>query len=324
MIVAWWSLACISQAFAAGVAGLALSRLLLGAGEGGAFPGATKAISEGFSVEQRSAAMGIIHFGTSVGSALAPPLIAVLLSFANWRWVCVAIGALGLVWVGIWWFAACPEAGARRVSRQVGDLPYKRLLAMPPVWGLFGSKILYDAAFYFYLFWIPKYLLDARGFDIKRIGYYAWVPYAFHGIGGLTGGYFSAALIRRGYSLGLARKLVLGASAVIMPIVVLITRAPVQLAILLLSVAFFGQAVTSTMLMTLPADLFPKPVVGTVSGFAGLGGSIGGALFGFVAGYVLDHGYGYGPIFAMVGSFHLVAFGILLLTIRKFPMSWTR
>jgi ACS family hexuronate transporter-like MFS transporter len=184
------------------------------------------------------------------------------------------------------------------------------------------AKFMSDSAWYFLLFWLPKYLYDARHFDIKQVSYSAWIPYAASGIGSFVGGYFSSVLLRRGFSIDLARKTALGLSAAFMPAVMLVPLVPVRFALALFSVAFFCQQSWSGLVMTVPADILPLSAVGTVSGFVGFGGAMGGALFGVVAGYLLQHGFGYQTLFILVGSFHLVGFVAIILvggTIR--PLS---
>jgi ACS family hexuronate transporter-like MFS transporter len=178
------------------------------------------------------------------------------------------------------------------------------------------GKFLSDAAWYFYLFWLPKYLYDVRGFNTKEVGYFAWIPYAAAGLGALTGGWFSSWLLQRGYSLNTARKVALGASAAMMPLIIFVTRSPIEMTIVLFSIAFFGQQSWSTLVMILPADLFPRRTVASVAGLVGFGGAMGGVVFNLVAGRMLDSGTGYGPVFAAVSTFHVLAFCLLLLTIR--------
>jgi ACS family hexuronate transporter-like MFS transporter len=190
------------------------------------------------------------------------------------------------------------------------------LFRFPQVWGLVFAKFLSDAAWYFYLFWLPKYLYDVRNFDTKQVGYFAWIPYAAAGIGSITGGWFSSRLIRQGRSLDFSRKLALGLSAAVMPLIFFVTRAPVQIAIVLFSIAFAGQQSWSTLVMILPADIFPRRAVGSVAGLVGFGGAMGGVVFGLVVGYLLDRGFGYGVVFALVSTFHVVAFCVILLTVR--------
>jgi ACS family hexuronate transporter-like MFS transporter len=135
-------------------------------------------------------------------------------------------------------------------------------------------------------------------------------------VGSLLGGWFSSRLIRRGHSLNFSRKLALGASAALMPPIFFVTQAPVQVAIVLFSIAFAGQQSWSTLVMTLPADIFPQRAVGSVAGLVGFGGAMGGVVFGLVVGYLLDHGFGYGLVFGLVSAFHVVAYCVVLLSIR--------
>lgn len=332
VVMVWWSLACASHGLATGFGLLATSRFLLGMGEGGGFPAATKAVSEWFPSHERATAMGLINAGTAIGAVGAPPLIAWCLATLSWRWVFFLSGALGLIWA-VWWVrayypaASHPGVGAEervaiaevlqtRVDAQPA-IPWLRLLGYVQVWGLVFAKFLSDAAWYFYLFWLPKYLYDARGFDTKQVGYYAWIPYAASGIGCLCGGTFSSYLVRQGRSLNVSRKLALGLSAAVMPVAYFVTRTPVELAIVLFSIAFFGQQSWSTLVMILPADLFPRSAVGSVAGLVGFGGAMGGVVFGLVVGYLLDHGYGYETVFAIVSTLHVIAFLVIAGTVRN-------
>ena len=171
-----------------------------------------------------------------------------------------------------------------------------------------------DSAWYFLLFWLPKYLYDARGFDIKHVSYYAWIPYAASGVGSFLGGYFSSSLLAprllarsapaRSRS-GSARRLCRSSCWC--------RSSRCSSRSLLFSIAFFCQQSWSGLIMTLPADIFPLSAVGTVSGLVGFGGAIGGAIFGVVAGYLLGHGFGYGTLFVLVGTFHLIGFLAIML-----------
>jgi ACS family hexuronate transporter-like MFS transporter len=326
LIMTWWSLACAAHGLATDLRSFTVSRFLLGAGEGGGFPAATKAVAEWFPVRERSTAMGIINAGTALGAVIAPPLIAGLILYANWRWAFVVCGGLGLAWTAWWawtYHAPVEEARASTANRAAAGeaiAPATQELAAPPwtellrrreVWGLVTAKFLTDGAWYFYLFWLPKYLYDARGFDIKQVGAYAWIPYAAAGIGSLTGGWFSSWLLTRGRSVRSARLIALGASAAVMPLIIFVTRAPVELAIVLFSIAFFGQQSWSTLVMIVPTDLFPRAVVGSVAGLVGFGGAMGGIVSNLIAGRMLDLGMGYGAVFAIMGMCHVTAFGVI-------------
>jgi ACS family hexuronate transporter-like MFS transporter len=317
LIMVWWSVACILHGFATTFAWLLVMRFLLGMGEGGAFPAATRVVSEWLAPQERSTAMGFINAGTAVGALLAPPLIGLVLIYSGWRAVFFSSGAIGLAWV-LWWATVYPGNPSRAPAalveaRQLAErLTFREIASLRSVQGLVLAKLMSDSAWYFMLFWLPKYLYDARGFDVRQVSYYAWIPYAASGIGSFTGGWFSSRLLRSGRSLNLARKLVLGINAAMMPAVILVPHAPVSYALALFSVAFFAQQSWSGLIMTIPADVFPLSAVGTVSGLVGFGGSIGGAVFGLIAGALLGHGFSYSVLFAAIGTFHLIGFFVLV------------
>jgi len=321
-IMVWWSAACALHGVAAGFGLLLVARFLLGMGEGGGFPAAVRVVAEWIRPEERSTAVGIVNAGTAVGSVLAAPLVARVILTLGWRWVFLLSGGLGMVWV-VWWWAAYRGSAAAVESKSLDagaparGLTFAEMLGMGSVRAIVFAKFMSDSAWYFMLFWLPKYLYDVRHFDVKQVGYYAWIPYAASGVGSFVGGWYSSRLLRKGRSLDAARKIALGLSAAFMPVVMLVPLVPVQAAIVLFSVAFFCQQSWSGLIMTLPADIFPLSAVGTVSGLVGFGGAIGGAVFGVVAGWLLDHGFGYGTLFVLVGTFHLIGYSAILLFAGK-------
>ena len=338
-IMIFWSLACASHGFAGGVFMLAASRLLLGVGEGGGFPAATRVVAEWFPTKDRATAMGIINAGTGLGGIAAPPLIAWIISniawfgLSSWRWVFFITGAFGLLWT-IWWmrsyFSPAKHPGLSAEEREhlrpvmektdappPPKIPMRELLRFRETWGVICAKFLTDAAWYFYMFWLPKYLLDARGFNIKGVGSVAWIPFAAAAIGCLVGGGLSSWLLHRGHSVNAARKIALGLSAAVMPCVMAVPHVSVPWVIVLFSIAFFGQQSWSTLVMILPTDLFPKHALGTVAGFVGLGGALGGVVLGQLAGSLLDRGFSYTPVLIIAGSLHVAAFFLILATVRS-------
>jgi MFS transporter, ACS family, hexuronate transporter len=320
LIMLWWSIACGLHGFASGFGLLLVARFLLGMGEGGAFPAAVRVVAEWIAPEHRSTAVGIINAGTAVGSVLAPPLIGFVLLRSGWKMVFFLAGAVGITWV-LWWIVSY-RGSLTNAPASKSRPSIVGLLSIRTVQALVFAKFMSDSAWYFLLFWLPKYLYDARHFDIKQVSYYAWIPYAASGIGSFVGGYFSSLLLRRGASLDRSRKIALGLSAALMPVVMLVPMVPVHLALVLFSIAFFCQQSWSGLVMTVPADIFPLSAVGTVSGFVGFGGAMGGAIFGIVAGYLLQHGFGYRTLFTLVGSFHLIGFlAIVLIGGRIEPFS---
>jgi MFS transporter, ACS family, hexuronate transporter len=324
IIMIFWSLACASHGLAGGVVMLAASRLLLGVGEGGGFPAATRAVAEWFPVEQRATAMGIVNAGTAVGAVVAPPLIAFVLmrptwlQLSSWRWVFFLTGGLGLLWTILWWQLYFPprENAGEIVPSQSGGITLAELLRHKEILGVVGAKFLSDAAWYFYLFWLPKYLFDVHHLDIKQAGSIGWIPNAASGVGCLCGGGLSSWLLLRGRTVNFSRKLALGVSAVLMPWVMLVPHVPsVAWVIVIFSLAFFGQQSWSTLVMILPTDLVPREALGKVAGLVGLGGAMGGVLLGQLAGWLLDHGFTYAPVLGVAGSLHVIAFVVICIAI---------
>ncbi|MES2660035.1 MAG: MFS transporter [Verrucomicrobiota bacterium] len=328
-IMIFWSLACASHGLAGGVIMLAASRLLLGFGEGGGFPAATRAVAEWFPGNNRATAMGIINAGTAVGAVIAPPLIALILTHADWlgmapwRWVFFLTGGMGLLWTMWWWrcYQTPEQSGAVVVAEP--RIPLSALLKHRETWAVVGAKFLSDGAWYFYLFWLPKYLFDAFQLDIKTAGSIGWIPYAASGVGCLVGGSFSSWLLGKGMSVNASRKIALGASAALMPWVMFAPQLQsVGWVIFIFSLAFFGQQSWSTLVMILPTDMISKRAVGTLAGLVGFGGAMGGVLLGQVVGWLRDHGYSYTPALVISGSMHVAAFLLICLVIPKIqPLS---
>lgn len=337
VIIVWWSVANILHGLVSTLLGLGIARFLLGLGEGGGFPCSAKAVSEWFSPEERALAFGIFNTGSSVGAVIAPPLIALLILRLNWRWVFFVTGALGFVWALAWWIFyrwlerrqsigdSDPErsmpllvSGAAPVRRppQVW-IPWVDLLRYRQIWGLLSAKFLTDSAWFFFIFWLPKYLSDVRHLNIKEIGYYAWIPYAFAGAGSFVGGWLSSFLIRRHLTIDTSRKICLGLSAGMMPISLLIAASPLGTAIAFFSLALFAHQFWSTILQTLAADIFPSGIVGSVAGLMGAVGSFGAMLFDLLVGLILTRYHTYSGVFTIAGLLHPFSFLLVVAVVRK-------
>jgi ACS family hexuronate transporter-like MFS transporter len=325
LVMSVWSLACASHGLARNAISLAASRLMLGLGEGGGFPAATRAVAEWFSPKDRALAMGIVNAGTAIGAVIAPPLIVWVLTqvhwfdLASWRWVFYLTGILGLVWAVAWAFIYfTPDASPEQRTQEAEGpaITVAMLVSRKEVRGVVLAKFLSDAAWYFYLFWLPKYLFEVQHFDLKQAGSLGWIPYAASGVGCLVGGWLSSYLLGRGASVDSSRKVALGFSAVLMPWVMLVPHVPgIGWVLFLFSLAFFGQQSWSTLVMVLPTDLVPRQAVGKLAGLVGLGGAMGGVVLGQTAGWLLDHGFSYTPVLTIAACLHLIAFGTICLSI---------
>ena len=330
LIIIWWSLANLLHGLVSSVMGLGIGRFLLGLGEGGGFPASAKVVSEWFPAKERSLAFGIFNTGSSLGAVIAPPLIAMIILGLSWRCVFFITGGLGFIWAMIWWrIYSKPKdsrltsdaerayiAAGQEESKDQAKIKWLDLFRYREVWGLVVAKFLSDAAWYFYIFWLPKYLGDMRGLDIKEIGYYAWIPYAAAGGGSFIGGWVSSYLLKKNFSLDKSRKIALGASAALMPAALLIAGAPLSLAIVFFCMAMFGHQAFSTLMQTLTADMFPSSTVGSVAGLVGSAGSLGGVAFNFIVGLLLTH-FSYTPVFLIAGLLHPLAFLVILALVKR-------
>jgi len=333
LAVVFWSIVNIFTGFATSVFGFASSRFLLGIGEGLNWPGASKTVAEWFPSQERSLAVAIFDSGSSVGgavAALAVPLIA--LEF-GWRSAFVFSGLLGFVWLAMWLRVYHPLDRHPRVTEQEvafiragQDVPatsadrgvrrWLNLVRDRNVWGIVLGRALTDPIWWFYVFWLPQYLSDARGFSLKRIALFAWMPFIAADIGNFTGGLISGYCIRRGVPVVRARMWVCAFSC--LPILAGIPAAGVHsvyAALALICFALWGYASWSTMGLTLPSDLFPHDVVATVTGLSGLAAGLVGAVFTVAVGILVDR-FSYGPAFLVAGLLPLFATASVLLLIR--------
>jgi ACS family hexuronate transporter-like MFS transporter len=332
LAVSFWSLVNMLTGLANSASGFTAFRFLLGIGEGLNWPGASKTVAEWFPSEERGLAVAIFDSGSSVGGALAALLVPWVAIAFGWRWSFLFSGALGLVWVGMWLRlyhplerhprvtreeAALIRAGQEMppVSRERGVRRWLALAGNANVWGIVLGRALTDPIWWFFVFWLPQYLSDARGFSLKRIALFAWIPFVAADLGNFTGGLISGYCVRRGVPVIRARLWVCGISC--LPILAGIPAARVHsayLALALISVAVWGYASWSTMGLTLPSDLFPQDVVATVTGLSGFAAGIVSAVFTLAVGFLVDR-FSYYPAFLAAGLMPLLATGCLFFLI---------
>ena len=191
------------------------------------------------------------------------------------------------------------------------------LLRYPQTWGLFWARFFSDPVWWFYLFWLPKYLVEQRGFTMMEMGMLAWLPYLTADLGSLAGGLISGYLLRRGWAAIRARAAGMLPFAMLMPLSVVIAFTPSRaITLLLISIVTFAHMAWKTNLQTLTNDIYPVRVVGSVSGIAAFGNGLGGALFTFLTGQIVQH-FSYNAIFVIMGFMHPIAFGIVRLLVRE-------
>ena len=307
--IGWWSAAAVLHAFVRGAVSLGAARFLLGMGEAGNWPGGVKVVAEWFPEQERALASGIFNSGSAVGAILAPPAVAYILLTYGWPAAFVAVGFLGFLWLIFWWPVYRTPAGAKAES--AAPMPVRRLLRSRFVLSLTISKIFMDPVWYFYTFWFPEYLKNARHFDMAAIGKYSWIPFMAAGVGNYAGGWLSGYWLRRGWSVTATRKSGVTFFAALMTAAipaVLVTDAWLSMA--LVSVAMLGYTGASANMLSMPADVFPKNAVASIWGLASMGSGFGGMLFTLMTGWAVDH-FSYRPVFFGFGVLPLICATIL-------------
>jgi ACS family hexuronate transporter-like MFS transporter len=329
----WWSISSMLPGLANSVRSFSLFRILLGIGEGCNWPGASKTVAEWFPARERGVAVAIFDSGSSIGGFLAPSFVAFIAYYFGWRFAFFTSGTLGFLWLILWLNIYRPlrthprlsqeertliESGreAPAASAERGAIRWLRLLKESNVWGIVLGRSLTDPIWWFYVFWIPRYLHDARGFDLKQIGMLAGIPYLASDLGNFTGGFASGYLIKRGMPVIGARKWVCVISSVpiLAGIPAALTHSP-HSALLLISLATWGYASWSTMGLTFPSDLFAQEVVASVTGLSGLGAAGLSALATLAVGVVVKK-FSYVPVFVAAGLVPLLATACVLILIR--------
>ena len=333
LAVIWWSVVSMLTGLANSLSQFAIFRFLLGIGEGCNWPGASKAVAEWFPAKERGVAVAIFDSGSSVGGALAAIMVPWVAIKLGWRYAFVVSGILGLLWLALWSRIYYPlnrhpgitpeekaliEAGSdtAKVSERAGAGRWLTLLKDSNTWGILLGRSLTDPIWWFYVFWLPQYLSDARGFSLKQIAAFAWIPFVAADIGNFTGGLTSGFLIKRGMATLRARKWVCVVSC--LPVIAGIPAARTHnayLALGLIAFAVWGYASWSTMGLTFPSDLFPQDVVASVTGVSGLGAGLAGAAFTVIVGKLVDR-FSYYPAFFAAATMPLLATAAVLILLR--------
>lgn len=291
LFVGLWSVACVLHAAITGFYSLVAYRFLLGVFEPGGWTGAVKTVSERFSPAQRSLAAGIFTSGAGIGSLIAPPLVVWLSLHYGWRSAFLAAGLCGLIWLPLWAWAS----GEGQSSSRAAGLPIRetlpRILRSPRSLAYVATRFFGDTTGYFFLFWLPEYLVTAKGFTLKEVGALAWIPFLWNDLGALVGGYASGQLVRARQRPIEARKTMMSVAALFVIAGSCLQTASGSVGILLsVSLCTFGVGIWASNLHAVPADGFPPSEVATVHGLAGSAGAVGGILFNTLVGYLSASG----------------------------------
>ncbi len=289
-----WSISIALHALAKSLMAFSIFRAMLGVSEAGNWPGATKSNAEWFPARERAIAQGIFGAGASLGSVVAAPAIAGLYLAFGWRATFAGIAILGFLWIIPWlivnkntpdkhpWITKeeqdhiLDRKNNVAAAATVRVFTWKQLLNFKSTWGIISSRFFIDPIWWMFVTWLPTFLKEQFGFDIKQVGAFAWVPYLFAAIGGLTGGFYSSMLVRRGVDPAKARKNAITIGCIIMLVSLAAIafymdqlKDHINVAIALISAALFGFQFLINNLQTLPSDYFNGKNVGTVAGMGG-------------------------------------------------------
>ncbi len=324
--VVWWSLAAMGTAFARTAMQFGAARFLLGVGEAANFPASIKTVAEWFPKSERAFATGIFNSGTNIGAVIAPIMVPLMAAAWGWQSAFIGTGALGFVWLAAWWVfysstSAHPRlSGTERHYIQDGmdepvtsKVPVSAVIGKRQMWAFAAGKLLTDPIWWFYLFWLPKFLAQEHDIRGTALIPYLTTVYIVADFGSVIGGYLSSTLIKRGWTVNAARKITMGIFAAIIPFVIIASQTrSAWLAVGLIGMATACHQAWSANLFTLSSDMFPRRAVGTVVGIGGFAGGIGGIVIAEFAGRVLQRDPSfYLPMFIVAGLIYLVALGVI-------------
>ncbi len=308
-----WSLAALGHALARTTAAFSAARAVLGLGESANFPGAVKSVGEWFPKDERALATGIFNAGTNTGAILTPLIVPWITLTWGWRWAFVVTGSLGFLWLFLWlglYRSSTPESP---VPSPQAHSPWLRLLSLRQTWAIVAGKFLADPIWWFYLYWLPKFLDRTYGIKLAQVALPLITVYVIADVGSVTGGWLSSDLLKRGWTVNRARKTAMLVMALAIVPTALAPRAgSMWTAVLIVSLAAAAHQGWSANVYTLASDMFPPGAVASVSGIGGFAGAMGGVLFQWLTGRILDAtGGNYASIFAVCGFAYVTAWTII-------------
>lgn len=337
-----WSVAAMFHAVAKSTFGFGVARAVLGLGESGNFPAALKGVAEWFPKKERAFAAGIFNSGANVGAVVAPIMVPWILGLYGWEEAFIITGAIGFIWLIFWLIFYEIPSKQKRLSKEEYDyihsdseeqldnqnttpVKWTKLFGFRGTWAFLLGKFLTDPIWYFFLFWLPSYFASTFNLDLTKPSLPLVIVYTATTIGSVGGGYLSSYLIKKGWPVMKARKAAMLLFALcVVPIITAKYANDIWVAVGLISLAAAAHQAWSANILTTPSDMFPKRAVSSVVGIGGMAGSVGGILFPFFVGDILDYyknlgniTVGYNLIFLICGSAYLIAWLIIHLLTRK-------
>ncbi len=326
-----WSVSAMAHSLARSVTTFALARFGLGFGEAGNFPSALKTIAEWFPKKERAFATGIFNSGTNVGATFAPLLVPWIALHWGWQFAFLFTGVFSLIWVLVWLLVYRRPQEDRKISTQelayiesdpvetAAKVPWGRLLAHRQTWVFVIGKFLTDPVWWFFLFWLPKFLSSVHNVSLADMALPLIVIYNVATVGSIAGGWLPARLIKAGWPVNRARKATMLICALaVVPVVGAVGLKSLWGSVALISLAVASHQGWSANLFTLPSDMFPKNAVASVVSIGAFAGSASGAMVATLAGRLLQATGSYIPLFLFAGSAYLIALVIIHLLNPRF------
>ncbi|HEU4632319.1 MAG TPA: MFS transporter [Gemmatimonadaceae bacterium] len=325
-----WSLAGMAHAAVGTVFGFSAARFALGIAEAANFPAAVKTVAEWFPKKERALATGIFNSGANIGAIVAPLVVPIIAVRYGWQWAFILTGGIGFVWLAFWLTSyRRPEVHPRLSGSELAyiqadgvepttKIPYLRLLPHRETLTVCLLKFVTDPVWWFFLFWLPKFLNERYGLSLLELGPPLVVIYLASDVGSIAGGWLSSSFVKRGHSIDFARKaaiLICGLFAV--PIFLVTQTDSLWVAVALISLGTAAHQGCSANIYTVMADVFPRRAVASVVGLAGLAGAVSGALVDGFVGIMLDRTGSYVPVFALFSCAYVLAWLVLRVGIPK-------
>jgi ACS family hexuronate transporter-like MFS transporter len=322
--IVFWSLAAMAHALVRTPVGFGLARFGLGVGEAGNFPAAIKTVAEWFPKRERALATGIFNGGSNLGAIIAPAIVPIIALTWSWQVAFILTGAIGFIWLFFWlWLYNSPEthkklsAGELAYIRSdpqeaVTPIPWSHIIGKRQTWAFAFGKFLTDPVWWFYLYWLGKFLNEKHGVTLSKIGPPLIVIYVVADIGSIGGGWLSSRFIKNGWSVNKARKVAMLICALaVVPVIFAPMVAGLWTAVALISLAAAAHQGWSANIFTTASDMFPRRAVGSVVGIGGMAGSIGGIFIASATGHLLQLTGSYHIVFLIAGLVYLVALAVI-------------
>ena len=328
-----WSLGAMLHAAVRSVTGFGAARAVLGLGEAGNFPAAVKVIAEWFPKRDRAYATGLFNSGTTIGAIIAPIIVTAITLEWGWRWAFIITGLLGFIWVVAWWLIykspeKNPKVNAAELAYireqpenpespdnpeyQESSVPWRELFRHRQTYAILFSRFVTDWVWWFFLFWTPDFLNKTHGVDLKATILPLIIIYTMSSIGGIYGGHVSSQFIKMGRSIDFARKTtILLFALLVLPLNAVPYIHNIWIVVFIIGLATSTHQAWASNIFTIVSDVYPKQVVGSMTGISSVGGAVGGALASSFVGLILEWTGSYATIFMIASTMYILAWLIL-------------